>query len=341
LEAKEARVPGAEEALGAFHDRRAAEKEHELSLVRAAYGEPEPQVGTAVDDGVVIDVPLAHVDVATKVITGTSVLAGACPLCGLEMVLRYVGGRVQGVCPVCKAAKYAPQKVSRLRTRAREIIGDRRIVRVQRLLGPAVRWNLTALGRIYRTDKAGAHSYTPIYQKHFQHLRHRSITLLEIGIGGNESPTLGGASLRMWRDFFPRGQIHGVDVTEKLINEPRIHVHCGDQSDRSFLLDLGRQHGPFDIIIDDGSHINDHIRTTFEVLFVDHLKSGGTYVIEDMATAYAPEYGGGDPGYPETSVELVKDLVDDVNRNYWKGRLARPVFALHVSEQLALIEKAR
>jgi hypothetical protein len=185
-----------------------------------------------------------------------------------------------------------------------------------------------------------SHSYTPIYQQHFQHLQYRPITLLEVGVGG-DSPTWGGASLRMWRDFFPRGQIHGVDIAEKRIDETRIHIHRGDQSDRAFLRDLARQHGPFDIIIDDGSHINAHIRTTFEVLFVEHLRPGGTYVIEDMATAYLPELGGGKPGYPKTSVELVKDLIDDVNRNYWKDRAARPVSAVHVFEQLALIEKAR
>ena len=232
------------------------------------------------------------------------------------------------------------RRVSSIRTRVREIIGDGRIIRVQRLVGPAARWNLTALGRIYWTDKAGAHSYTPIYQQYFRRLQYRPITLLEIGIGGNESPTWGGGSLRMWRDFFPRGQIHGVDIADKRISEPRIHVHRGDQSDQAFLRDLARQHGPFDIVIDDGSHINAHIRTTFEVLFVDHVRSRGIYVIEDMGTAYYPECGGGAPRHPKTSVELVKDLVDDVNRNYWKGHVARPVSAVHVYEQLALIEKA-
>lgn len=212
---------------------------------------------------------------------------------------------------------------------------------MQRFVGPAVRWNLTALGRVYWTDKAGAHAYTSIYQQHFQRLKHRPITLLEIGIGGNESPTWGGGSLRMWRDFFYRGQIHGIDIAEKRIDEPRIHVHRGDQSDQDFLRDVARRHGPFDIIIDDGSHINAHVRTAFEVLFVDHVRPGGTYVIEDMGTAYLPECGGGAPGHPKTSVALVKDLLDDVNRNHWNDHVARPVFAVHVYEQVALIEKAR
>jgi cephalosporin hydroxylase len=71
-------------------------------------------------------------------------------------------------------------------------------------------------------------------------------------------------------------------VLEKRIDEPRIHVHRGDQSDQSFLHDLARRHGPFDIVIDDGSHVNAHIRASFEALFVDHLKPGGYYIVEDI-----------------------------------------------------------
>lgn len=57
------------------------------------------------------------------------------------------------------------------------------------------------------------------------------------------------------------------------------------------------------------------------------------YVIEDMATAYNPHYGGGPPGHPGTSVALVKSLIDDVNID------PRVVAAVHVYEQIAFIEK--
>ena len=48
------------------------------------------------------------------------------------------------------------------------------------------------------TDKEGAHSYADAYEWHFRHLRHRAITLLEIGVGGYRDSTSGGESLRMW-----------------------------------------------------------------------------------------------------------------------------------------------
>jgi hypothetical protein len=222
-----------------------------------------------------------------------------------------------------------------LHTKLRGAVGDDAIIRTQRLLAPSVRRDLTTLARVYWSDKAGAHSYTRHYQAHLGHLRRQPIRLLEIGVGGYESPTWGGASLRMWRDYFPRGEIHGLDIHEKRINEPRIHVHQGDQSDEALLRGLARAHGPFDVIIDDGSHVNAHVRASFDALFGDYLKPGGFYVVEDLATAYAPDFGGGPVGHPGTSVELVKRLIDEVNV------APRNVAAVHVYEQLAFIQKRR
>lgn len=223
-----------------------------------------------------------------------------------------------------------------------EIVGYSNVIRAQRVIAIPFQRSLTGLANVYWSDKASRHNYTPHYQRHLGHLRRKPIKLLEIGIGGYEEPTRGGASLRMWRDYFRRGEIHGLDIHEKRIDVRRIRTHQGDQSDKKFLDDFSRRWGPFDVIIDDGSHMNAHVQISFDALFIEHLKPGGMYAIEDMATAYDPEYGGGDPGQPGTSVELVKRLVDDVNRTSWSTNgLALPVAAVHVYEQLALIEKAR
>jgi demethylmacrocin O-methyltransferase len=224
---------------------------------------------------------------------------------------------------------------AQVHTKLRQRVGDRTVIRAQRLVAPVVRRSLTALAVVYWCDKASGHRYTPIYRRHLRHLRRRPIRLLEIGIGGYRSPTWGGASLRMWRDYFPRGEIHGVDIHEKRIDEPRIRIHRGDQSDEEFMGNLGRECGPFDVIVDDGSHKSAHIRASFAALFGRYLRPGGLYVIEDLACAYDPKYGGGPPGHASTSVELVKSLIDDVNVE------PRPVAAVHVYEQIAFIEKAR
>src|SRR5882672_934336 len=91
---------------------------------------------------------------------------------------------------------------------------------------------LTALAIKHGTDKWGPHFYTPVYHALFAHLRDRPIRLLEIGIGGYEYNTVGGASLAMWAEYFPRARIVGIDVVPKtLALGPRVTTLEGSQID--------------------------------------------------------------------------------------------------------------
>src|ERR1700675_2422282 len=115
---------------------------------------------------------------------------------------------------------------------------------------------LTRLSIRHGTDKWGPHFYTPIYHELFAHLRERPIRLLEIGIGGYAVPSVGGASLAMWADYFGKAKIVGIDIEEKSLDlDPRITIMRGSQTDERFLLSVVADHGPLDIIIDDGSHV--------------------------------------------------------------------------------------
>jgi hypothetical protein len=176
---------------------------------------------------------------------------------------------------------------------------------------------LATLAEKYETDKNTDHSYVESYEHHFNPFRNKVISLLEIGIGGYEDPDTGGASLRMWRDYFPRAQIHGIDCYRKNIKEERIHVHRGSQSDRFFLQDVANDMGDIHVVIDDGSHKNVDVIKSFQILF-PLLASGGIYVIEDLQTAYWGSYGGafpldrGGPACP-SSMAFLKMLVDGLN----------------------------
>lgn len=152
--------------------------------------------------------------------------------------------------------------------------------------------DLDALAKIFKTDKGWHHHYTPVYQHWFDPLRNKPVRLLEIGIGGYDNPLTGGDSLRMWKSFFRKGIITGIDIYDKsALTEPRIRIYQGDQADKQFLRDVSDKEGPFDIIIDDGSHMQSDIITSFETLF-PLMSSGGIYVIEDTQTSYRPKYGG-------------------------------------------------
>src|SRR5688572_29079055 len=152
--------------------------------------------------------------------------------------------------------------------------------------------DLVSLAKIYKTDKGWHHHYMPVYQQWFEALRHKPVRLLEIGIGGYDKPLLGGDSLRMWKSYFRKGIITGIDIYDKsALIEDRIYIYKGDQADKNFLRDVSQKEGPFDIIIDDGSHVQSHIITSFETLF-PLLSPGGIYVIEDTETSYRLSYEG-------------------------------------------------
>jgi hypothetical protein len=214
----------------------------------------------------------------------------------------------------------------------RDRIGPRGRASLKRWIAPMVRGDLTRLGRLYGTDKAYAkHLYTPFYEEHLRHLKRQRIRLLEIGIGGYEGGlNAGGSSLRMWRTWLTRAHIVGVDLGPRDVREPRITTVEGDQTDREFLKRLVDEMGPFQVVIDDGSHVNEHVRITFETLW-PLLPPGGVYAIEDLATSYREEFGGGPPGTPGTSIEMLKDLIDATQH----GHIAQ----MHVYPQLALLFK--
>jgi len=70
-----------------------------------------------------------------------------------------------------------------------------------------------------------------------------------------------------------------------------VHVHVVDQSSRTDLQQLAEADGPFDVIIDDGSHLNAHQIFTFQTLY-PHLKEQSIYVVEDVQTSYWKDLGG-------------------------------------------------
>lgn len=135
----------------------------------------------------------------------------------------------------------------------------------------------------YDTDKCDHPHYLRSYEEYLRPLREQEVKLLELGV-------LKGGSLKLWRDYFPRGTIAGLDLNPITIDDPsgRIRVYQGEQQDTSLLDRIGRESAPegFDVIIDDCSHIGELTRLSFWHLFDNHLKPGGLFVIEDWSCSY-------------------------------------------------------
>jgi demethylmacrocin O-methyltransferase len=173
---------------------------------------------------------------------------------------------------------------------------------------------LDVIAKKYGTDKSTENNgYVLHYEQHFAALRSSPIRLLELGVHD-------GRSVRMWADYFPQGQIYGVDISaeSKMVEGGRIKVFTGDLSQEDTYQGLSEwfQGEQFDIIIDDASHLGWQQRKSFERLF-PCLVSGGFYVIEDLGTSYWPKWGGA-LGRKYTGIGLVKELVDYVNSSAYR-----------------------
>ena len=151
-----------------------------------------------------------------------------------------------------------------------------------------------------------------VYELHFSRFRDKPLKLLEIGVDR-------GGSLELWRNYFGGlCEIHGIDINPDVRKWAPDYatVHIGSQGDKEFLQSVANTHGPFDIVIDDGSHLMRHQIDCFEI-FYPAVSEHGLYVCEDAFTSYWREYGGALSG-KHTFIEYAKKLVDELHA-YWAG----------------------
>lgn len=217
----------------------------------------------------------------------------------------------------------------------------------RRIIVPFATGNLTLLAKVYETDKTEVHFYTTHYMTHFRRFRNKNVKILEIGVGGYEHKRKGGNSLRMWKKYFPFGKIYGIDIYDKsALQENRIKIYQGSQVDKEFLDKTIDEIGILDIIIDDGSHLNEHIIETFKILF-PKLKDGGLYVVEDIQTSYWDDCGGDckDLNNPKTAMNFFKSLTDCLNHqeipdeNYKETYFDKKIVSMHFYHNLIFIHK--
>jgi len=155
---------------------------------------------------------------------------------------------------------------------------------------------LTRLAIRFGVNKFGGHRYTPSYHRIFGHLRDQPIRMLEIGVGGYRDPESGGGSLRMWAEYFPFANIIGLDRFEKTLDlPPRVTIVQGLQNDATLLARLSATHGPFDLIIDDGSHCPPDVLASFSHLY-PRMSPSGIYIVEDAQGSFLPPFGGNPAG---------------------------------------------
>ena len=165
-------------------------------------------------------------------------------------------------------------------------------------------WSTTSGGQKF------SHYYS-VYRKVFDPLRTLPLRVLEIGV-------LEGSSLKLWKKYFAheRTEIVGIDIDPNCSRydapSDGIHVRIGSQDDPAFLKMVVSELGPFDLIIDDGSHQSSHIIGTFNHLFAEGLKDSGIYFVEDLHASYWPGWRDSRNSF----IDVCKELVELMNAHY-------------------------
>ncbi len=146
---------------------------------------------------------------------------------------------------------------------------------------------LDELGRKYGTAKSSLEMhYLEKYELFLGRFVNKKFLLLELGV-------FGGASARMWKEYFPLAEIVGVDINPdcQKHQEERLRIVTADMSSREALQQLVSLQAS--VIIDDASHLWSHQILALFTLFPS-LPSGGIYILEDLGTSLNPKVW---PGY--------------------------------------------
>jgi len=140
----------------------------------------------------------------------------------------------------------------------------------------------------YDTDKNSSfHNYTRQYESLLRDFRDKKIKYLEIGV-------FNGGSIKAMKEVFKESTcILGLDIDTRCKiyedTEQNIFVEIGNATDDNFINYITQKYGRFDIILDDGSHINKDVIKSFELLF-PLLNDNGLYIVEDTICYKSKDY---------------------------------------------------
>jgi hypothetical protein len=181
---------------------------------------------------------------------------------------------------------------------------------------------LCALAMKYGADKCPqiGHCYTPFYYELLKPHQKTFKKILEFGVGNKRifEAIPGyqiGASLRMWRDFFPNAQVYGADIASgSVFKDERLETfHCDETKEDQIKALIKKIGSDIDLFIDDCSH---HVDLQMGLLryIKPLLKKDVIYILEDCGHIRAvmhefPQYNYFKPELIPNSRPLINDGV--------------------------------
>ena len=200
--------------------------------------------------------------------------------------------------------------------------------------------DLLALGKQFKSTKEWT-GFLEIYSKYFEDYKDKEINILEIGIDKGES-------LKIWRKYFSKAKICGIDIIDIDFKIEGVDIIKADQTDKKALKEICEKYKNFDIIIDDGSHRSKQIIISLNFLF-DYLNNNGLYVIEDLQTSYFPRFGGSRINLKKkgTSMNFLKSITDSINyenndKPFFRSRKFDGMIKyIHFYQNVAILKKGK
>ena len=172
--------------------------------------------------------------------------------------------------------------------------------------------------------------YLDVYHRHLQGFRGMKPTVLEIGV-------CHGGGMDMWKSYFGEGaRIVGIDIEEPRVDCRDHEIHIGDQGNGEFLMEVAEKIGPIDIVIDDGGHKMTHMNMAFAHLF-DAVNAPGAYIVEDLHTAFMPEYMDGMSFF--NHIARMTEEISGWHREETPTRRMKTTFGVHAYESIVVFEK--
>lgn len=152
----------------------------------------------------------------------------------------------------------------------------------------------------------------------------------------------------MWRNYFGETcEIIGIDINPlcKRFEDDKTKIFIGSQDDRLFLKNLKKEIQKVDILIDDGGHMMNHLKISFEELY-ELVDENGIYLAEDLHTCYWPSYEG---GYKRkySFIEYCKNLIDQLNawhsqqKKFKISDFTTSTYSMHFYDSIVVFEKRK
>ena len=152
------------------------------------------------------------------------------------------------------------------------------------------------------TDKARHRRYQEMYFRVLEPIARRkclgwteaerTIRILEVGLGC-EARNGPGGSVAVWKELFVpplKLDLHVMEYdsvcSTRWSTKSGTRIHVGNQNSTADLDRVYAETGgqPFDLIVDDGSHLSEHQYTT-AMRMIGRVAQGGAYIIEDLHTS--------------------------------------------------------